>query len=83
MANKQNIHKTFFALATVSQLGLSILVPVALCIIAAGWLRSKFSLGSWIMIIGILAGIGSGICSMISFIKTVQKRIHEEKQEDE
>lgn len=73
-------HQIFYALATVSQLGLSILIPIALCIMGAGWLQRKFNLGQWVMLVGILLGIGSGICSLVNFIKMVQKRMDEEDE---
>lgn len=77
----KKLHKTFSALVTVSQLGLSIAAPIIICIMAGEWLQNKLALGQWVTLLSILIGTGSGFCSMIKFMKTIQKRIDEEKEE--
>ena len=61
------------AFSTVTQLGLSIALPIVAFILLAGYLRSKFGLGNWVTVIGILLGVGSGFCSLFQFWKLVEK----------
>ena len=51
----KNNHKEIFqALNSISQLGLSVVISFLLWIFIAMWIRDKFNLGNFIMIIGIL-----------------------------
>lgn len=56
MNYKQSVFRTF---ALISQLGISILVPVLLCTFLGTWLEEKTSFPVFIplLIIGVLAGI--------------------------
>lgn len=72
--------KTFRALKNlgmISQLAISFLTPCLLCILACNWLISRFGLGDWVMVVGILFGIAGGVRSVAviarSFIKDAQK----------
>ena len=46
-----------------TQLGLSVLTPICICVLSAVWLRSHFGLGIWIIFaalaLGILGAAGS------------------------
>ena len=44
-------------LVWLTQLGISVAVPPALCILGAVWLRNRFGLGAWILIVGIVLGL--------------------------
>ncbi len=61
-----------FALLT--QLGLSIAVPPLLCLFAANWLRNRFALGLWIMVIALLLGIGGAAVNVWKFWKMIERR---------
>lgn len=39
-----------------TQLGLSVAVPLAGCVMGAVWLRNRFGLGSWIILVGVILG---------------------------
>ena len=80
MSDKHKLHKSLSALTMLSQLGLSIALPIVLCAMAGVWLKDKFGIGNWIVIAAILIGVGSGFCSMIKFIKIIQKIIDEENE---
>ena len=56
MKYKQSVFRTF---ALISQLGISILVPVLLCTIFGSWLEKKTSFPVFIplIILGVLAGM--------------------------
>ncbi|MGN1098284.1 MAG: AtpZ/AtpI family protein [Clostridia bacterium] len=57
------------ALAMITQFGISVITPVLLCTLGAVWLRNKFGLGDFVVILGILIGIGAGIMTMIKMIR--------------
>lgn len=44
-------------LVWLTQLGISVAVPLALCVLGAVWLRNRFGLGSWVLILGIGLGL--------------------------
>ena len=62
------------ALAMLTQFGLQIFVPVACCIIAAGWLQRYYSLGSWVVIVGVVLGVGAGVSNLMTVIKKMTKK---------
>lgn len=61
-------------LALLTQLGLSIAVPPLLCLYGAGWVRNRFGLGLWIMILALLLGLGSSMSNVYRFWKQIQHR---------
>lgn len=62
------------ALAMLTQFGLQIFVPVASCIIIAGWAQRYYNLGSWVVILGVVLGVGAGISNLMSVIKKMTKK---------
>ncbi len=77
MKNKNNI---ITALAMVTQFGITVITPVLLCTFAAVWLREKFGLGNFTVILGILIGIVSSVLSMKKMLKQMGEM---SKKEDE
>lgn len=64
-------------LVMLGQLGLSVAVPPVLCILASQWLMQRFALGKWIMLLGVLLGLGgaaSGLCSTLRQLKAAADR---------
>lgn len=55
MGYKRSVHKTF---ALISQLGISMIVPILMCTLLGSWLQEKFSVPVFIpfVIMGVLAG---------------------------
>lgn len=51
----------FSQLAMVTQFGISLISPVVLCVLGAVWAQQRWQLGAWVVIVGILLGIG-GMC---------------------
>ena len=62
------------AAAMLTQFGLQIFVPVASCIIIGGWLQRYYNLGSWVVILGVVLGVGAGISNLMSVIKKMTKK---------
>lgn len=86
MSGKDDRYKSMRALAWVTQLGLNMVTPLVLCIIAAAWLKNKFGMGDWIIFAAIIIGAGGSVVSMFSFIKTVNKengRKTDDKKDDD
>ena len=75
-----NRHSSTKALAWLTQLGFNMISPLIICILTATWLKSKFNLGNWIMVIAIIIGVGSGYMSLINFIRMVKK--YDEKEDN-
>lgn len=47
-----------------TQLGLSIAAPPVLCILGSVWLRNRFSLGGWVVVLGVVLGVGASFLSL-------------------
>ncbi|MBE6960646.1 MAG: hypothetical protein E7448_08015 [Ruminococcaceae bacterium] len=59
-------------LVWISQLGLSVVVPPAMFILLALWLRDSRGWGSWVLWVGIGLGIYGGICGFVSSLRTLR-----------
>ena len=70
------------ALAMVTQFGISTITPMLLCIFAALWLKNRFALGDWAVLIGILLGVGSGFMSMMKMIRQMSELSKKEDDDD-
>ena len=46
-------------LSWLTQLGLSLAAPPVLCLLGAGWLARRFSLGPWVYFAAIVLGLGA------------------------
>lgn len=64
----------------VTQFGISVITPILLCVWFAAWLRDKFSLGDWAVIVGIVIGAGAGIMSMLKMIKQMSRAAEKEDE---
>lgn len=56
-------------LVWLTELGLSIVSPLVLCVLGAAWLRGRFSLEPWIVIIGLLVGLGGAFSAGLAFYR--------------
>lgn len=72
-------YKSLKALAYVTQLGFNIITPVILCIIISIYIKNKFMLGDYVVILGIIIGCGTGFMSLVNFIKLVEKENKSDK----
>lgn len=57
-----------------TQVGLSVATPIILCLLAAQWLQTRFGLGSWVSVAGLLIGLTSGLLSLFKFLLYIQKK---------
>lgn len=70
--------KVFRNLAWLTQLGISIVVPLVLCIVGSCWLRNRFSLGGWVVALGVFLGIGGAVSGLWSSLKRMQREADRE-----
>ena len=63
----------FTALGMITQFGISTITPMLLCIFAALWLQNRFELGDWVVLVGVLMGVGSGFMSMMKMIRQMSE----------
>lgn len=61
-------------LSMITQLGLSVMTPILLCVVGAGYIDRRFDTGSWVLIPGIVIGAGAGMLSMIKIGKMMSKK---------
>ena len=65
-----------------TQLGLSIALPPAGFVWLAVWLRGRFSLGNWVIFVGIVLGIAGAVDGFRSSLKAMQMmEKHDKKNE--
>ena len=65
--------KVWRYVSLISQVSISMLTPVFMMIFLCIWLKNKFGFGDWIIIVGILLGIGSGFTSVWKQLKKFLK----------
>lgn len=73
----------WYNLSLLSQLAISFLTPIFLMIVVCTWRRNKFGTGDWIIIFGILMGLGSGLSSVWVYLKKSIKDAEQQQQEYE
>lgn len=69
MSKRNSTFKLLQNLTYLTQVGLTIAIPLILCIFGASWLQQKFDLGGWVVLVGIILGIGGAVSSLAEFIK--------------
>ena len=74
MDKRQILRECAENLALLTQLGISVAAPPLLCLYLADWLRDQFSLGGWIMAVGLVLGIGGSVTSVYRFWLMIRKR---------
>ena len=75
--------KNLQLLVWLTQLGLSTAAPLAGFVLLSVWLRAKFDLGLWVLLVGIGLGVINAIDGLRKSLKTMEKLTKKEKQERE
>ncbi len=63
----------------ITQLGISVATPLAGYTLLAVWLTRRFSLGSWVIVVGVLLGISGAIGGLREALKSMDKYISRKK----
>ena len=64
----------------ITQLGLSVAVPLGGFLALALWLRNKFELGIWIIIVGLLLGVICALEGLVSSLKAMKRMAKKDKE---
>ena len=73
----------WYNLSLLSQLAISMVTPILLMIFVCTWLKNRFSMGDWIVIAGMLMGVGSGLSSVWVYLKKSIRDAEKQQQEYE
>lgn len=65
-----------------TQLGLSVAIPIAGFILLAVWLRQQFSLGPWVIIVGAVLGLICSVEGLRNSLKTMERMAKNKKEEE-
>lgn len=60
-------------LVWLTQLGLSVAIPLGGFVWLALWLRTRFDLGIWVVIVGVILGLICAIDGLRSSLKTMEQ----------
>ena len=64
-----------------TQFGLNLALPPALCLWLASWLQERFQLGGWVMIAGIICGVGVMANNILVFCQQFARKAKKETPE--
>ncbi len=64
------------------QLTISFLTPILLMIFLCLWLKEKTGMGDWLVLVGILWGVGSGVLSVYKYLKKRIDRAEKQRQQE-
>lgn len=65
-----------------TQFGLTMITPPVLYTFVAWWLRNRFDLGNWVVIVGILTGIATAGLNLWKFMQFTEKKAKESEREN-
>lgn len=65
-----------------TQLGLSVAVPLGGFVLLALWLRDRFSWGNWVVIVGIILGVICAADGLFSSLKAMKRMAKKENEEE-
>lgn len=72
--------KTVRNLTWLTQLGFSLIAPPLLCVGGAWWLQRRFSLGGWILVLGLVLGIGGMVSTAVGFFRHVRRQAERDEK---
>lgn len=74
----KDFNKISSGLVWLTQLGFSLITPPIVCTWLGAWLRDRFSLGIWVILVGLLLGIGGAIASALQFYRVAVRKAKED-----
>ena len=79
MRNKKtSTSELFEGLANITQLGLSVVIPIVGFALLADFLEKKYNIPDFLVIILVIVGILGGLNSFVLFVKSYLRRINKE-----
>ena len=76
-----NVSRLFGQFAMVGQLGLSLLMPLLICLFACFLMVTRLSVGAWVYIPGFILGLGSSAMTAYKVYLQVMKKEEKKKME--
>ena len=76
------IMKDLGLLVWLTQLGLSVAVPLGGFVWLAVWLRNRFDWGVWVIVVGVLLGLFCAVDGFIKNMRALQQMTKKKKEED-
>lgn len=73
--------KDLSLLVWLTQLGLSVALPLAGFVLLGVWLNQRFALGTWVVIAGLVVGLCSAIAGLRSSLRLLE-RLTRQKKDD-
>lgn len=73
--------KNLNLLVWLTQLGLSVALPPAVFIWLGVWLRERFGLGKWVVILGVIVGVVCAIDGLRTSLKAMERMTKDKKPE--
>ena len=52
-----------------TQLGFSLVAPPILCVGGCWWVQQRFSMGGWIVVVGLILGLGGSVSTAMGFYR--------------
>jgi len=77
----KNFRKIAQNLAMISQLGISLIMPLLICILICVWLMNRFNVGGWVFIPGFILGLGSSFTTGYKFYLSESKKSRKESED--
>ena len=74
--------KNLSLLVWLTQLGFSVAVPLGGFVYLAVWLQQRFSLGAWVVILGVVLGGICAISGLRNSLKAMENMAREEAEKD-
>ena len=69
-------------LVWITQLGFSVAFPLAGFVLAALWLQDRYSLGSWVLFLGLLLGLAGAADGFRTSLKAMRLMAGDSKKDD-
>ena len=74
--------KNISMLVWLTQLGMSVAVPLAGFVFLGVWLRQQFDLGIWVLIVGFVLGIICAVNGLRNSLKTMERMAKDKNEKD-
>jgi hypothetical protein len=69
MNKRSNLIETLRLVSYVSQFGLSVVMPIVLCVMLGVWLNRSYGVGEWLIVLLLAVGLVSSGCGFFRFVR--------------
>ncbi len=77
---KNDLSKIFKHLTLLTQLGLSLIMPLLMCLAFCWFLTYKFGVGVWVYILGFFFGLGASFMTAYKFYMSQTRKNKDDKK---